>query len=129
MYCLIYGCLRKPRNGPYFSRQGFATGESSLPVLFIMCAGGFSSLICRSEQRGLMKGCKVVKGAPVVSHMLFADDSYLYCKATEVEAQHLLNCYEQASGQKINMEKKLIFFSANTCDSVRIRVFSMMGVE
>jgi hypothetical protein len=47
-------------------------------------------------------------GAPVVHHLLFADDSFLFGEATEREClriRHILNIYERASGQKINLQK------------------------
>uniref|UniRef100_A0A803PUY2 Reverse transcriptase n=1 Tax=Cannabis sativa TaxID=3483 RepID=A0A803PUY2_CANSA len=59
----------------------------------------------------------VARGAPMVSHIFFADDSYIFCKANEREATNvltLLNVFEQASGQKINFDKSSIFFSPNT---------------
>lgn len=48
--------------------------------------------------------------------MIFANDSYLYCKAETEEASkviQLLNVYEMASGHKININKSTVFFSAN----------------
>uniref|UniRef100_A0A803PXL3 Reverse transcriptase n=1 Tax=Cannabis sativa TaxID=3483 RepID=A0A803PXL3_CANSA len=36
--------------------------------------------------RGWLHGCKVANGAPGISHMLFVNDSYLYCKANLEEA-------------------------------------------
>lgn len=48
--------------------------------------------------------------------MLFADNSYFYCKADVIEAKkvlELLDIYEKASGQKVNKSKSSIFFSTN----------------
>uniref|UniRef100_A0A803PDP3 Endonuclease/exonuclease/phosphatase domain-containing protein n=1 Tax=Cannabis sativa TaxID=3483 RepID=A0A803PDP3_CANSA len=44
---------------------------------------GFSALLRDFEKRGRLHGCKVFRGAPMVSHMLFTDDSYIYCQASE----------------------------------------------
>lgn len=61
-------------------------------------------------------GVRICRKAPVISHMLFTNDSYVYCKATPNEGLkvlELLNIYEAASGQKVNTAKSSIFFSSN----------------
>lgn len=48
--------------------------------------------------------------------MLFADDSYLFCKANPEEAlkvRDVLEIYERASGQQVNKEKSSVFYSTN----------------
>lgn len=51
--------------------------------------------------------------------MFFTDDSYFYCKADSVKATkvlELLNIYENASGQKVNMGKSSVYFSTNVIE-------------
>uniref|UniRef100_A0A803PB73 Reverse transcriptase domain-containing protein n=1 Tax=Cannabis sativa TaxID=3483 RepID=A0A803PB73_CANSA len=93
--------------------------------------GGFSSLIKQFERNGELKGCKVANGTPTISHMLFADDSYIYCRATEEEAQNvlrLLNLFEAAFGQRVNFAKSSIFFNANTPMDSRDRLCNRLGM-
>lgn len=55
--------------------------------------------------------------APSITHMLFVDDSYLYCKAGDSEVhrlQEILEIFEMASGQKVNKLKSSVFYSTNT---------------
>ena len=55
--------------------------------------------------------------APTISHLLFADDSLLFCQTKQEEVQvisDVLKLYAVASGQCINLEKSLVFFSSNT---------------
>lgn len=54
--------------------------------------------------------------------MFFADDCYIFCKASKKCADQILNLlkvFENASGQKINEDKSSIFFSRNTSLQVR----------
>ena len=57
-----------------------------------------------------------------ISHLLFVDDSLLFCQATVEECQRLLDLlgkYEAVFGQTINRQKTSLFFSKNTRKEVR----------
>ncbi|KAL8098499.1 hypothetical protein AgCh_031317 [Apium graveolens] len=63
--------------------------------------------------------------------MLFADDSYLYCKADMEEAGRvleLLSVYEKASGQRINRSKSTVFFSANIIPYNKERICQLLQI-
>ena len=66
----------------------------------------------------------------MVSHLFFADDSLLFSKAIDRECQKLveiLELYEAASGQKVNMDKSSVFFSRNTPQERRSEVIGILG--
>ena len=53
----------------------------------------------------------------MVTHLFFADNSLLFCRANVQECHKLieiLELYDAASSQKVNAEKSSIFFSHNT---------------
>ena len=86
-------------------------------ILFLLCSEGFSALIRNSIQTNRLHGVSISRGAPMITHLLFADDSLLFCKASIAECQtikEILSSYELASGQKVNYDKTAIFFSKNT---------------
>lgn len=93
-------CSERRELGPITQKRGLRQGDPMSPYLFILCVEGLSALIRDFESRGKIRGCKVARGAPFISHMLFADDSYLYCKATTEAARNvleLLQVFQKAS--------------------------------
>ena len=74
----------------------------------------------------MLSGLSICRGDPKISHLFFADDSLLFCKANSHECQQLteiLCLYETTSGQKINADKSSVFFSANTAEEKRNEIF------
>jgi hypothetical protein len=66
---------------------------------------------------GDIHGVSISRTGLKLSHLFFADDSLLFCRATVPECQRvmdILHNYEAASGQKINREKTTLFFSKST---------------
>lgn len=64
--------------GPIYPERGLRQGDPLSPYLFIIYAEGLSSLIKDTEKHGYLHGIKICRGAPVVSHLLFANDSFLF---------------------------------------------------
>ena len=106
----------KPR-GRIVPTRGIRQGDSLSPYLFLLCAEGLSSLIRRAVENGVMKGLAISRGGPRLSHLFFADDRLIFCKASMVECnslQRILQVYEQASRKKLNHAKTSLIFSSNT---------------
>lgn len=112
--------------------RGIRQGDPISPYLYIICAEGLTGLLRQYEESGLIHGCKVARGAPSITHLLFAHDCYLFFKARSTEAQslvHILQRYERLSGQKINFGKSDNVFSPNTGDVVRAEICQMSAVN
>lgn len=93
-------------------QRGLRQGDPLSLYLFIMVAEGLISLINEADNRGDIHGIAIAKGTPKVSHLLFADDGFLFFKAISSEAYHfktILELYANASGQVINLEKSSVF--------------------
>ena len=93
----INGCPR----GRIIPSRGIRQGDSLSPYLFLLCAEGLLALIKATVCNGSMEGIAICRGGPKLSHLFFADDSLIFCKASLVECdsmQKVLGVYERASG-------------------------------
>lgn len=87
--------------GPISPGRGLRQGDSISPYMFLLGIEGLSALIQRNQARGLIHGCEKAKRGHVVTHLFFADDSYLFFRAKMDEVQCIKDClkkYEKASG-------------------------------
>ena len=79
-----------------------------------------------------MEGVKICRGGLRLSHLFFADDSLIFCKATLEECdelQRFLGVYEKASGQQLNRTKTSLFFSSNTSKDVQEEIKTRFGAQ
>lgn len=102
--------------GPIYPSRGIRQGDPLSPYLFIICVEGFSALLRKYEMRKWIHGVQICRKAHVVTHMFFADDSYLFFKEDSDEVKRILEVlgiYEKASGQQVKRNKSSIFYSTN----------------
>ncbi|GAU24809.1 hypothetical protein TSUD_157220 [Trifolium subterraneum] len=88
----------------------------------MMCAVG----------RGDLHGVRICRGAPEVSHLLFADDCFLFCRANVSEVNELmriLHTYETASSQEVNLVKSEVFISRNMSQAAKEDLSRILGVK
>lgn len=100
----------------FYPQRGLRQGDPLSPYLFIMCAEVFLGLLSRAQERKAMHGIQIARGAPIISHLFFADDSLIFCISTQQDAntvKDILLQYHTASGQLINLDKSEISFSRN----------------
>ena len=67
----------------------------------------------------------IFRRALSISHLLFVNDSLLFCQANQKEVQaisNMLQIYVASSGQCINFEKSYVYFSSNTKGEQRERI-------
>ena len=89
-------------------------GEKLSPYLFVLIVEVFSGLIARVEEKGFIRGFKVMgrgREGVNVSHLLFADDTLLFCENNGDQLKFwkwVVTCFEVVSRLKINLQKKKI---------------------
>ena len=128
--CFIFNsykwcCLWKYQANPWIWQ-----GDPLSPSLFLLCAEGLSALIHEAARNQNKTGISIARGCPRVTHLFFADNSILFCKANPEECQELkliLRRYEEALGQKINTDKSSVFFSPNTSQDIKDEIFNILG--
>lgn len=112
--------------------RGLRQGDPLSPYLFLLCAEGFTALLAKSEKEGRLNGVGICRSAPRVSHLLFVDDSLLFCQASQKEVQcvtNILQLYADSFGQCINFEKSSLYFSSNTDGDRRETIKNMLEVK
>ncbi|GAU22843.1 hypothetical protein TSUD_282100 [Trifolium subterraneum] len=91
-----------------------------------------TALIHQDVGRDGLHGVRICRGAPEVSHLLFADDCFLLCRANVAEVNELmriLHTYETASGQEVNLLKSEVFISRNMSQAAKEDISRILGVK
>ena len=81
-------------NGRIAPTRGLRNGDPISPYLFLLCAEGLSAMLRRDKAENNFRGISVCRGAPRVSHLLFADDCIVFYKASVDEGLKVTNILE-----------------------------------
>ncbi|XP_024015914.1 uncharacterized protein LOC112089169 [Eutrema salsugineum] len=112
--------------------RGIRQGDPLSPYLFILCGEVLSSLCNQAQEKGHLQGIRVARTSPRINHLLFADDTMFFSKTNDrccSTLSNILQQYELVSGQKINVEKSSITFSAKTSSETKERVKAKLGIS
>ncbi|KAH9748716.1 reverse transcriptase domain-containing protein [Citrus sinensis] len=137
---LIMSCISTVRfsvlingaaTGLILPQRGLRQGCPLSPYLFIMCAEVFSNMLKQAENQSLIHGLKFSRDISV-SHLLFADDSLVFSRASTTDCKNLkkiFDCYAAASGQEFNYDKSSMLFSSSTSQNQREEIKSIFGLN
>lgn len=118
--------------GKIHPQRGIRQNDPISPYLYLLCSEGLSALIRNSIQQGHLHGFKASRNGPPISHLFFADDSLLFCKATAAECTTLLNIlhkYAAVSGQHVNFQKSAVTFGKGLTPHQKLELKQIMGVN
>ena len=100
--------------GFFPSSRGLRQGDPLSPYLFVIGMETLSCLLNRATDGNYLSGTKFTDGKGeelVISHLLYADDTLLFCKADRDELKFIrwtLTLFEAVSSLKINLNKSEI---------------------
>ena len=117
--------------GRIYPTRGIRQGDLLSPFLFLLCIEALNGLINKAARQGDIKGYSISRNSPVLTHLLFVDDSLLFCRANRQECQKvldILDIYGSYSGQQINRSKTTIFFSKSTLEEIKDHIKEALGV-
>ncbi|XP_031124298.1 uncharacterized protein LOC116027009 [Ipomoea triloba] len=138
---MVSGCIRSVHYnlllegreiGSFIPKRGLRQGDPLSPYLFILMMECLSRLISKEIHHGSLHGVTISRGAPVISHLIFADDCFLFCRANSLEAgllKEILKEFSAASGQSINLTKSSLIFSKNVDSLSRTVVSEILGIS
>jgi hypothetical protein len=95
--------------GFFDSSRGIRQGDPLSPLLFVFVMEALSRMLSAGINDGLLEGFKV--GNVTVSHLLFADDTLIFCKDSPDQLAYLRGIFllfEAASGLKVNLAKSVL---------------------
>lgn len=82
---------------PFKPTRGLRLGDSLSPYLFLLVSEGLSRMFERAVERAEIQGYKMLKQCPTLTHMLFADDTLLFGKASIAEARKIIEVINKQS--------------------------------
>ncbi|KAH9741636.1 reverse transcriptase domain-containing protein [Citrus sinensis] len=103
-YVIINGTAR----GTIYPQRGLRQGCPLSPYLFLMCAEAFSNMLQMAEEKRVIHGLKVSKDI-TISHLLFADDSLIFTRASENDCMHLKRIFDGNITNRVITAIKNIF--------------------
>ncbi|KAL0448321.1 UNVERIFIED_CONTAM: putative mitochondrial protein [Sesamum latifolium] len=113
-------------------KRGLRQGDPLSPYLFPFCVEILNHLLVKAESRGELRGIAISRQGPRVSHLLFEDDTLIFCQASE-EAMYcvrrVLKEFEAVSGMVVNLDKSEIAFSCNTPEQQKEDLVRILGVR
>ncbi|GKV02210.1 hypothetical protein SLEP1_g14669 [Rubroshorea leprosula] len=116
----------------FYPKRGLRQGDPLLPYLYLFVSNVLSRMFNEAERQRYISGFQIKRGCPKISHLLFADDTLVFGKATYQEAAQILEILRQyavASGQQVNFSKSAIIFSNNTPFCRRTEICAQFAIR
>lgn len=113
----------------FIPSRGVRQGDPISLYLFLLAADGLSCLLKSRTQSSNLSGIMVAPSTPMVSHLLFVDDSLRANTESAEEVKKALRVYCLASGQQVSMDKSSIHFAKGVSGSIRDEIKNVLDVH
>jgi len=119
-------------SGHIIHSRGTKQGDPVFPFLFLFHAEGLTGLITHAVERKMLCGYRICALALVILHLLFADDTIIFCGADCTQAgvpKNILYNYERASGPTVNFSKTDVSFSKGVSAERRNQITLLLDIR
>jgi hypothetical protein len=99
--------------------------------LFLAVGEGLSNLIKREIESNQLEELKIVRRAPGISHLLFADDSLIFFKASVEQAKkikNILSTYQNGTGQQLSTSKCSMLLGDKCSEEVGMEMAKILDI-
>ncbi|KAA3460139.1 reverse transcriptase [Gossypium australe] len=112
--------------------RGIRQGCPLSPYIFVLCMEWLAYLIKSEITSGKWQPIKLSRSEPALSHLFFADDLVIFCKAEMDQAillKEILKRFCDLSGHKISTTKSNIFFSKGVDINLSEQISQFFGFQ
>lgn len=99
MWCVKSASLSLLWNGEkldaFKPTRGLCQGDPLSPYLFVLCMEMLALDIQHKMDQGIWETIHVSRGGPGISHLFFADDVLLFCKANSSQVKVVMDSLNQ----------------------------------
>lgn len=112
--------------------RGLRQGDPLSPYLFILGMEVLSRMLYRAENENLIKGVKIGRNGPPISHLMFSDDLLITLRASQSKIKHCKLIFRQIQ-QVVRTADKLCqirnFFSRKTTAKIRKEIKTILNIK
>ncbi|XP_060669154.1 uncharacterized protein LOC132800155 [Ziziphus jujuba] len=112
--------------------RGLRQGDPLSPYLYILFDEILSRMLHKLEFGGKIHGVSLGRTGPSFSHLFFADEILIFCRANREEVREVARCLQNFcdwTRQTVNKAKSGCFFSRNVQGSVKANIKEVLNIK